>query len=78
MTDEDIPPFLDRRPNGRARAFWLCHDAAPGHVNAWEHAEKNYLKYLDKAAILDEKEGLLPCCKDYSKPKLKPVRQRSR
>ena len=81
MMDDLLPPNFDRRPNGRCRAFWVAHECCPGHLNPWEYASKNYEKFLEKAVKLDEKDGMLPCCKPQKwdkKKKLKPIRNRVR
>ena len=83
--DDLLHPFLDRRPNGRCRSFWIAHEVCPGNMNGWDYASKNYEKFLEKAIKLDEKDGMLPCCKpqkwDRDAPtprKLKPIRTRVR
>lgn len=79
MTEnETLPPNLDRRPNGRCRAYWLAYDHAPSRSSPFEWAIKNFDKFLNKAKELDEKDGMLPCCRPYSKErKLKPIRKRN-
>ena len=76
-----LPPSLDRRPNGRCRAHWVAYDRCPGSLNPWTYALKNYEKFLNEAIKLDEKEGMLPCCKPQKwdkQKKLKPIRTRVR
>ncbi len=76
-----LPPNFDRRSNGRCRAFWIAHDCCPGNLNPWDYASKNYAKFLENAIKLDEKDGMLPCCKPQKwdkKKKLKPIRTRVR
>ena len=59
MTDEydDIPPFLDRRANGRRRAYWMAYSSCPGDRNPGEWAMANYKKFLKRAKAVDEREG---------------------
>jgi hypothetical protein len=59
----------------------MAYEACPGRLNPFEYASKNYEKFLSRAIKLDEKEGMLPCCKPQKwdkKKKLLPIRTRVR
>ena len=51
MTDDpfELPPHLDRANNGRERAYWLAHDAAPGKQNPHQFALARYTKFIKRA-----------------------------
>ena len=76
MMDE-LPPNLDKRANGRCRAYWMAYDHSPGNRNPFEWGLENFTKFLGKAAILDQEEGMLKACNSYRKGP-KPIRTRKR
>lgn len=76
----EILHFMDHRPNGRCRAWWMARDACPGHKNSYEYAIDNVEKFVARAAKLDAKNGLVSGCRE---PKLmeaiqRPIRRRTR
>lgn len=77
----EIPPFLDRRPNGRCRAFWMAHKNCPGNRNPHDYANERWRRYLPKALEKDKEEGRCPPCRSLgpeSKKQVAPVRVRRR
>jgi len=75
---DELPAFMDRRPNGRARAYWMAHSKCPGGRIPHIWAEENMHKYLAKAQQLDKEEGICTPARglqNYPKP---GVRRRCR
>lgn len=61
--DDEIPPFLDRRLNGRCRAYWFAASKCPPSRNGHEFAMGTYHKYIERSRKVDEREGLPKCMK---------------
>lgn len=84
MADDglEIPGFLDARRNGRCRAWWTAHERCPGNRNPYEYAQEHMHKYVEEAARIDNKEGMLPCCRPgkqrVKKSSMNPIRTRTR
>lgn len=83
MVDDglEIPGFLDARPNGRCRAWWMAHERCPGNRNPYEYAQEHMDGYVEEAARIDKEQGMLPCCrpgKREKKPATNPIRTRTR
>lgn len=79
IEDDEIPPFLDRGLNGRARAYWTAHRRCPGDRIPHEYAMQNYKRFLARALERDLAEGKMPAhaaLGEWPKPKEAPVRRR--
>ena len=73
----EIPPQMDRRPNGRCRAYWMAWEACPPKNNPHDWAVKHWEDHWAKAKKLDAKDGPVPACKPL-KGRPPPPRTRTR
>ena len=72
------PPFLDRRPNGRCRAYWRAHQRCPGNRNPHSYAMDHYQAFVEDLAKLDETEGKIAPCRSLGPERDPGVRKRER
>ena len=77
---DDLPPFLDHRPNGRCRAYWTAYEHSPGNKVPATYAIETFNKFLEESKKLDDSVGMMTCCKPFPgwKKELKPIRTRNR
>lgn len=68
---DEIPPFLDRRLNGRCRAYWHAASKCPPSRNAHEYAMQTYHKFIDKMRVVDEREGVPKCLRLSGPPRVR-------
>lgn len=75
----DIPASLDRRPNGRRRAWLMAKDACPVEGgNPYDYADMHVDEYLERAVLLDQEEETLPLHTPTDESPPKPIRKRIR